>query len=289
MMSPFDRRLFTTSNDQFRLQVEECVSFLKTRIGEPLPRILLILGTGLGEIADEIEAEHSIPYAELPYFPAATVQSHAGMLVIGDLRGQRVAALQGRFHYYEGYSTRELTFPIRVLSRLGIEIMIASNAAGGLNPAMASGTLMVIRDHLNFIGDNPLRGPNMDEWGPRFPDLSQAYDPVLIERALHCATRRLQLPDVITGVYAGVPGPSLETPAETRFLRNSGADGVGMSTIPEVIVARHAGIRVLGISVISNVNDPDNFKPIILEEIIDKTRQSAARLKKLLLTLLEEI
>jgi purine-nucleoside phosphorylase len=273
---------------QFRLQVEACVSYLKARI-EATPRIILVLGTGLGEIAEEITADQCLPYADLPYFPAATVPSHAGRLIIGKLQGQMVAALQGRFHYYEGYSTRELTLPIRVLSRLGAEILIVSNAAGGLDPAMAPGTLMVIRDHLNFIGDNPLRGPNVEEWGPRFPDFSQAYDPALIERALHCATRRLQMTDVVTGVYAAVPGPSLETPAETRFLRNCGADGVGMSTVPEVIVARHAGLRVLGISVISNVNDPDNFQPILLDEIIDKTRQAAARLKHLLLTLLKEI
>jgi purine-nucleoside phosphorylase len=273
---------------QYRLQVEECVSYLKARL-EATPRIILVLGTGLGEIAEEIAADHSFPYADLPYFPAATVPSHAGRLVIGRLRGQMVAALQGRFHYYEGYSTRELTLPIRVLSRLGAEILIVSNAAGGLDPAMTPGTLMVIRDHLNFIGDNPLRGPNVEEWGPRFPDLSEAYDPALIERALHCATRRLQMDDVVTGVYAAVPGPSLETPAETHFLRTCGADGVGMSTVPEVIVARHAGMRVLGISVISNINDPDNFKPILLEDIIDKTRQAAARLKKLLLALLKEI
>lgn len=271
----------------YQQQVEECVSFLKERL-ENRPRIALVLGTGLGEIAEQITGGCCYPYSGLPHFPAATVPTHAGRLVAGELLGQQVAALQGRFHFYEGYSTRELTFPIRVLSRLGAEILIVSNAAGGLDPAMAPGTLMVIRDHLNFIADNPLRGPNVEAWGPRFPDLSQAYDQMLIETAQRCAAR-LHLADVVTGIYVAIPGPSLETPAETRFLRNCGADGVGMSTVPEVIVARHAGMRVLGISVISNVNDPDNFQPISIDDIIERTRQAAARFRKLLFAVLEEI
>jgi purine-nucleoside phosphorylase len=277
----------TEDTSHYQQQVEECTAFLAARL-EKIPRIVLVLGTGLGEIAGQITASRCFPYHDLPHFPKATVPSHAGRLVVGELQGQQIAALQGRFHFYEGYSTRELTFPIRVLSLLGAGILIVSNAAGGLDPAMAPGTLMVIRDHLNFIGDNPLRGPNVEEWGPRFPDFSRAYDPTLIERTLHCAAR-LHLADVVTGIYVAIPGPSLETPAETRFLRNCGADGVGMSTVPEVIVARHAGLRVLGISVISNVNDPDNFQPISLEDIIAKTRQAATKFQTLLLALLKEI
>ena len=272
----------------FRQQVQESVAYLKGRLQDFSPRIILVLGTGLGELAEQIQAQHILPYEEIPHFPTSTVPSHTGRLVFGVLHGQRVAALQGRFHYYEGYSTKELTFPIRVLSLLGAEILVVSNAAGGLNPAFAPGTLMVIEDHLNFIPDNPLRGPNVEAWGPRFPDLSQAYDRKLIEITLRCAAR-LELAEVVAGTYAAIPGPSLETPAETRYLRTCGADGVGMSTVPEVIVARHAGLRVLGLSVISNVNDPDDFQPILLDEIIEKTQEAAAKVKRLLLALCEEL
>lgn len=273
--------------EAFRQRVEEAVLYLAAKISER-PEIVLVLGTGLSGVAENIDDPTSLPYEEIPNFPHSTVTSHAGNLIFGRLCGKSVAVLQGRFHFYEGYSCRELTFPIRVLSLLGAKTLIVSNAAGGLNPAYAPGTLMVIRDHLNLIPDNPLRGPNIDAWGPRFPDLSMAYHRPLHDTALACA-EKLGLAHVETGVYAAIPGPSLETPAETRYLRQCGADAVGMSTVPEVIVAVHAGMRVLGISVVSNVNDPDNFQPIILEEIIEETKKAEGRLLSLLLEILRTV
>jgi len=273
--------------ETFKAKVDEAVSFLQNRIKEP-PEIILVLGTGLSGLGEKVEPDLVLPYEMIPNFPRSTVTSHAGNLIFGRLCGKSVAVLQGRFHYYEGYSTRELTFPIRVLALLGARIMIVSNAAGGLNPDFAPGTLMVLKDHLNFIPDNPLRGVNIEAWGPRFPDLSEPYDRQLIKTALECAGR-LGLARVATGVYAAIPGPSLETPAETRHLRQCGADSVGMSTVPEVIVAIHAGLKVLGISVVSNVNDPDNFKPIILEEIIEETKKAEGRLLSLLLEILQAV
>ncbi len=269
----------------YRAKVEESVGYLRQKITAP-PRIILMFGTGLGAIVERIEAATILPYSTIPNFPQSTVESHAGNLIFGRLQGRDVAVMQGRFHYYEGYSTRELTMPVRVLSLLGAECFIVSNAAGGLNPAFSSGTLMILRDHLNFIPENPLRGHNIDEWGPRFPDLSEPYDLNLIETALQCA-KKLNLDDVTTGVYVAIPGPSLETPAETRYLRNCGADAVGMSTVPEVIVARHARMRVLGVSVIANVNDPDNMQPIILEDVIAQSRLAEARFQQLLLEILK--
>lgn len=273
--------------ERFREEVEAAAQYLAARIG-PLPEIILVLGTGLGGLAARIEDALTIPYHEIPHFPHATVESHAGNLMVGTLGGKRVAALQGRFHFYEGYSTRELTRPVRVLALLGAKILIVSNAAGGLKPDFAPGTIMLLRDHLNLIPDNPLRGPNIDAWGPRFPDLSAPYDQPLMAIMLRAAAR-LGTPNVTSGVYAAIPGPSLETPAETRYLRNIGADAVGMSTVPEVIVARHAGLKVLGISVVANINDPDDLKPIILEEIIAETKKCEQRLQELLVAALQEI
>jgi purine-nucleoside phosphorylase len=264
----------------YRKKVEESVSFLRERTGTT-PGVVIILGTGLGALVDSIEIDTLLPYEEIPHFPRATVPGHHGNLILGTLCCRAVAVLQGRFHYYEGYSTRELTLPLRVLSRLGAETLLLTNAAGGLNPGYSSGTIMVIRDHLNFIGENPLRGANIEAWGPRFPDLSEPYDKKLMGVALHCAAK-LPKTKVTSGVYAAIPGPSLETPAETRFLRAAGADAVGMSTVPEVIVAKHASMRVLGLSAIANVNDPDNFAPILLEEIIAAAGEIQPALQKLL-------
>lgn len=247
--------------------VEECVAFCRSSLPF-LPETVIQLGTGLGDFAARIETECVIPYQELPHFPRATVSSHSGNLIVGHLAGKPVIVLQGRFHFYEGYSTKEVAFPIRVLSLLGAKTLILTNAAGGLNPLFTPGTIMVIRDHLNFLGENPLRGPNVESWGPRFPDLSQPYTLHLIKSALDSAAQ-CRLQNVITGTYACIAGPSLETPAETRWLRDSGADAVGMSSVPEVLVARHAGMEVLGISAVSNINDPDNFQPITLEDIIE--------------------
>lgn len=268
-------------------QVEAAVAFLHQRIAEP-PEVLIQLGTGLGDLAQAMEEPCTLAYEEIPHFPRSTVTSHAGNLVIGRLAGKRTAILQGRFHHYEGYSAREVAFPIRVLALLGVKTAIITNASGGLNPAFQPGTLMVFADHLNLLGDNPLRGPNIDAWGPRFPDLSTPYAPELRQLALDVA-KRLGLEETTSGTYVCIPGPSLETPAETRFLRMIGADAVGMSSVPEILVALHAGLRVLGLSVVANVNDPDNFQPILLEDIIAAARRAEPRLQQLILHILAEL
>ena len=240
-------------------QVEAAVAFLKDRIDEP-PQVLIQLGTGLGELAKAMQGATTLAYEEIPHFPRSTVTSHAGNLVIGRLAGQRTAILQGRFHSYEGYSAREVAFPIRVLALLGVKTAIITNASGGLNPAFC----------------------------PRFPDLSTPYAPELRKLALSLA-QRLGLTETTSGTYVCIPGPSLETPAETRFLRMIGADAVGMSSVPEILVALHAGLRVLGLSVVANVNDPDHFQPIILEEIIASAKRAEPRLQQLILHILAEL
>ena len=271
----------------YKNKVEETVGFLKARIKNK-PAIVIILGTGLGGFIESMAVDTRISYDEIRNFPRSTVPGHRGNLICGNLSGNNIAALQGRFHFYEGYSTREITFPLRVLSLLGAKILIVTNAAGGLGTALSPGTNLIIRDHLNFIGENPLREPNMQEWGPRFPDLSEPYDNNLIETTLQCAAK-LHLDNITTGVYAAIPGPSLETPAETRFFRSAGADCVGMSSVPEVIVARHAGMRVLGLSAITNINDPDNFAPILLDDVIAAAEKIEPDLKKLIREVLQTI
>jgi purine-nucleoside phosphorylase len=217
-------------------------------------------------LADEIEAESIIPYTEIPGFPVPTVESHSGRLLVGYLSGQPVIAMQGRFHRYEGYSPQEVTFPVRVMRDLGAEILVVSNACGGMNPLWDVGDLMLIADHINLLGDNPLIGPNPDELGPRFPDMSEPYDFELQRVAIDVAMEERIV--LRRGVYVAVPGPNLETRAEYRFLRMIGADVVGMSTVPEVIVALHGGMKVLGISIITDSCLPDALKPASVEEII---------------------
>ena len=273
--------------DLHRQQVEEAVGFLRSRL-PVLPEILIQLGTGLGGLADAVQDGIIIAYEEIPNFPRATVTSHAGNLVCGTLAGKPVAILQGRFHYYEGYSAREVGFPIRVLSLLGVHTAIITNASGGLNTSWSPGTIMVFNDHINKLADNPLRGPNVDDWGPRFPDLSEPYDPDLQKLALQAAGK-LDFAEVVSGTYVCIPGPSLETPAETRLLKQSGADAVGMSSIPEVITALHGGLRVLGLSVVANVNDPDNFTPILLEDIVRAAGSAEPRLQELIFELVQEL
>ena len=275
------------SSKDHKNQVDETVSFLKDKIKRE-PSVVIILGTGLGGLVDSIEIDTLLPYENIPHFPRSTVPGHQGNLIFGKLSGKDVAVLQGRFHYYEGYSTRELTFPLRALSLLGAETLVITNASGGLDTSFSPGTIMVISDHLNFIGENPLRGENIDAWGPRFPDLSEPYDRKLIDAALQCA-EILNMPNVTTGVYVAIPGPSLETPAETRFLRGAGADAVGMSSAPEVIVAKHAGMRVLGLSAVANVNDPDNFAPILLDDIIKAAQEIEPGLQALIKEVLSAI
>jgi len=261
-------------------KVDETVRFLKEKIKRK-PSVVIILGTGLGGLIESIEVDTLLPYEQIPHFPRSTVEGHQGNLIFGKLKGKDVAVLQGRFHYYEGYSTRELTFPLRTLSQLGAETLVVTNAAGGLDTSFIPGTIMVISDHLNFIGENPLRGKNVDFWGSRFPDLSEPYDRKLIDVTMQCADT-LNMTNVTTGIYVAIPGPSLETPAETRFLRSAGADAVGMSSVPEVIVAKHAGMKVLGLSAVANVNDPDNFTPILLDDIIKAAQEIEPGLQELI-------
>ena len=275
------------SIEDYKYKVDETVSFLKEKM-KRAPSVVIILGTGLGGLIDSIEIDTLLPYEEIPYFPRSTVEGHQGNLIFGNLNGKSVAVLQGRFHYYEGYSTRELTFPLRTLSLLGAKTLVVTNAAGGLDTDLVPYTIMVIRDHLNFIGENPLRGENVDAWGGRFPDLSEPYDRKLIAVTLQCA-EKLHMTNVTTGVYVAIPGPSLETPAETRFLRLAGADAVGMSSVPEVIVAKHAGMKVLGLSAVANINDPDNFIPIMLDDIIKAAQKIEPDMQELIKEVLSVI
>lgn len=236
----------------------------------------IILGTGLGALAQEMTVDATIPYAELPGFPVPTVESHRGRLLCGTLAGRPVIAMQGRFHAYEGYSLQQVTFPVRVLRALGIERLIVSNACGGMHPLWAPGDVMLISDHLNLLGDNPLIGPNDPDLGPRFPDMSEPYDRHL-RRQAHEVAAAAGL-TVREGVYAAVPGPNLETRAEYRMLRLMGADVVGMSTVPEVIVARHAGMAVLGLSIITDQCLPDALEPASLDQILAVARIGEPRL-----------
>ena len=270
----------------YQEQVEECVQFIGPRLTAP-PEWGIILGTGQGAWGQPLEGGGSLPYSELPHFPPATSPSHHGQLSWGQISGKEVMLWQGRFHAYEGYSLRQVTFPVRVMASLGLKTLVVTNAAGGLNPLFKAGDLMLICDHINLIGDNPLAGVNIDAWGPRFPDLSQVYDRPLREKA-EAVARRLGI-GLRQGVYVAVKGPSLETPAETRFLRQIGADAVGMSTVPEVIVAVHAGLRVLGISVLSNLNLPDAMAPIAIEAIIDTVARAEPQLVELLLGIIQEV
>jgi purine-nucleoside phosphorylase len=263
-------------------KIKEAAKFIEERL-TVRPEIGLILGSGLGVLADEIEDAVKIPYETIPHFPVSTVEGHAGQLVIGTLEGKSVITMQGRFHLYEGYPLTAVTFPIRVMKALGVRRMIVTNAAGGVNESFEPGDLMLIRDHLNLTGRNPLIGPNPPELGVRFPDMSEAYAASLRELAQTVAKEQeLRLRE---GVYAGLLGPSYETPAEIRMLRKLGADAVGMSTVPEVIVARHAGIEVLGISCISNMAAGILPQPLSHEEVME----TAERVKETFIRLVKGI
>jgi purine-nucleoside phosphorylase len=243
------------------------------------PSVGIILGTGLGGLAEEIAVESAIPYDQIPGFPLSTVESHAGRLLLGRLGNRPVVAMQGRFHRYEGYSLKDVTFPIRVMHALGVRVLIVSNACGGMNPLWSPGDLVLLSDHINLLGDNPLIGPNADELGPRFPDMSEPYDAALQQLAVEVALERKVT--LRRGVYVAVPGPNLETRAEYRMLRTLGADLVGMSTVPEVIVARHMGMRVLGLSVITDVCLPDALEPVDVEAILRIAAESEPKLADL--------
>lgn len=236
----------------------------------------IILGTGLGGLTKEIDVKHEIEYENLPHFPLSTVESHHGKLIFGKIGDKNVVAMQGRFHFYEGYSMKQITFPVRVMKFLGIKTLLVSNACGGMNPIYNRGDIMLMVDHINLLGDNPLIGMNEDELGPRFPDMSEPYDLQLIKVAEEVALENKI--KVQKGVYVAVPGPNLETKAEYRFLRTIGADVVGMSTIPENIVANHMGIKVLGISIVTDECFPDSLKPVNVEEIISTAMQAEPKM-----------
>jgi purine-nucleoside phosphorylase len=266
--------------------VQEATRAVRTRWSGS-PRVGIVLGTGLGALAQEIEAEAIIPYPEVPHFPRSTVESHKGQLVCGTLAGHGVVAMEGRFHLYEGYSAGQVTFPIRVMKELGCRYLFVSNAAGGLNPSFRKGDVMVIEDHINLLGHNPLIGPNDERLGPRFPDMIEPYD-----RALQVLAQQVALEANIPaqrGVYVAVTGPNLETRAEYRFLRAIGADVVGMSTIPEVIVAVHCGLRALGFSIVTDMCLPDALQPVSIEEIIAVANEAELKLRTVVRGVLQRL
>jgi len=247
----------------------------------------IVLGTGLGGLAEKIEKELQLAYNFIPHFPISTVESHFGRLIFGTLGGKKVLAMQGRFHYYEGYTMYQITYPIRIMKLLGAHTLLLSNAAGAVNLTYKLGDLMIIRDHINLLPENPLRGINLDQFGPRFPDMSQPYDRTLIAKA-HKIAQDLGI-SLREGVYAAVPGPNLETAAEYRYLRIIGADVVGMSTVPECIIANHMGMRVFAMSIVTDIGDPDNLKPVSLEEIIHVSSQAEPKLTQIFTELLRSL
>jgi len=261
--------------DTYRKKISETKSFLKTKL-EYSAEIGIILGSGLGGLVAEMDVLQELHYEDIPNFPVSTVESHAGKLIVGKLGSKIVLAMQGRFHYYEGYSMQEIVFPVRLMYDLGVRKLLISNAAGGMNPQFEKGDIMVIEDHINLFGDNPLIGPNLDEYGPRFPDMSEPYSKKLIALAENIALEnKLTLRK---GVYVAISGPNLETRAEYRFLRATGADVVGMSTIPENIAAVHSGMDVLAFSVITDECFPDALKAVNVEEILATARQAEPKL-----------
>ena len=272
--------------EDLKTKVTESVEFINQK-SKIKPKIAIILGTGLGKLAEDIKEKEIIPYSEIPNFPVSTVQSHSGNLVLGKLGNKEVVAMQGRFHYYEGYNLKEVTFPVRVMKKLGADIIIISNAAGGMNRFYKRGDLMLITDHINLFGNNPLIGPNDEELGPRFPDMSEAYSQNLIELAKKAALKeKIRLQE---GVYAGLSGPTLETSAEYRFLISIGADAVGMSTVPEVIVANHMGMKVLGISCITDLAIDGVIVKTSVEEILKAASDAEPVMTKLIKKVIEKI
>jgi len=265
--------------ENLKQKISEAVRQVRTRTASA-PEIGIILGTGLGSLGEGIDVSTAVEYECIPHFPLSTVESHAGRLLFGRLGGKDVMAMQGRFHFYEGYSPSEVTFPVRVMKELGMKVLIVSNACGGMNPQFERGDVMIITDHINLQGVNPLIGRNDPTLGPRFPDMCHCYDPELITLAQEVALER-KIP-VKKGVYVAVSGPNLETAAEYRFLRIIGADVVGMSTVPEVIVARHQGTRVAGFSIITDMGLPDALRPTSHQEIVQVAGRAEPKLKSLI-------
>jgi len=267
-------------------QIAETTEYIRNQSALK-PEIGIILGTGLGGLTREISVETSLSYKEIPHFPISTVETHEGKLLLGDLSGKSVVAMQGRFHFYEGYSMKQITFPVRIMKKLGIHSLLISNASGGMNPQFKRGDLMLIEDHINLLGDNPLIGPNLDEFGPRFPDMSEPYSKTLITLAEKIALENKI--KIQKGVFVAVSGPNVETRAEYRFLRMIGADAVGMSTVPENIVAVHCGLKVLGISVITDECFPDALKPVDIKEIIETANGAEPKLTLIMKKVIEEL
>ena len=267
--------------------IKESVDYLKLKIGDLQPEIGIVLGTGLGGLVKDIEISHSVMYSSIPNFPISTLEFHSGKLIFGTLRGKRVVAMQGRLHYYEGYSMKQITFPIRVLKALGIQHLFVSNAAGSLNPEFKKGDLMIISDHINLQPESPLRGINDSDMGPLFPDMSQPYQRTLIAAGLKIAEEL----NVIChkGVYVAVTGPNLETKAEYNYLRIIGGDAVGMSTVPEVIVANHMGLPVFAISVLTDEGFPEELQPVSLEEIIETAAKAEPNMTSILSQLISTL
>jgi purine-nucleoside phosphorylase len=271
---------------ELKQQVQEAVEVVRGQ-SQIEPGIGIIMGTGLGGVASEMQVETQISYADLPHFPTSTVETHAGRLLLGTMAAKPVVAMQGRFHLYEGYTMKQITFPVRVMKALGVETLIVSNIAGGMNPNFRAGDLVLMTDHINLLGDNPLIGPNDDGLGPRFPDMSEPYSRTLIQLAEEIALK--ENIKVQKGVYVAVPGPNLETAAEYRFLRAIGADMVGMSTVPEIIVAIHSGMRTFGLTVISDVCFPDALEAADINELIRVTQEVQPQVSRLLKRLVEEM
>lgn len=265
--------------EAYKNDIEEAAAYVRQQHAEA-PRVGIICGTGMGSLADRVEDRTVIPYDDIPHFPISTVESHHGNLILGRLSGKRVMVMQGRFHFYEGYTMREVTFPIRVMKALGCSELIAMNAVGSMNPLLSRGSIVLVDDHVNMMGDNPLVGPNDDAMGPRFPDMSEPYDPTLRSIAREVALEnKIQLDE---GVLVSVAGPNLETRAEYRMFQRLGMDIVSMSTVPEVLVARHAGMRVIVLSTVTDVCLPDALKPAALEEIIAVAQSAEPRLQILI-------
>jgi purine-nucleoside phosphorylase len=263
----------------YRNQISETKKYIRSKT-DLQPEIGIVLGTGLGGLVAEIKIELELSYSDIPNFPVSTVESHAGKLIFGKIAGKDVMVMQGRFHFYEGYSMKQITFPMRIMKELGVDKLLISNASGGMNPHFSKGDLMILDDHINLLGSNPLIGPNLDEYGPRFPDMSEPYSKRLIE-----LTEKVALENQIKihkGTFVAVSGPNLETKAEYRFLRLCGADSVGMSTVPENIVAVHMGMEVLGISVITDECFPDALQPVNVEEIIKAANEAEPKLTLLM-------
>lgn len=266
--------------------IDETLKVIKEKTTQKYP-VGIILGTGLGGLVKEIEIEHEIEYSDLPHFPLSTVESHDGKLIFGKIGDKNIVAMQGRFHYYEGYTMQQITYPVRVMKKLGVETLLVSNACGGMNPIYKRGDVMLMLDHINLLGDNPLIGPNEDELGPRFPDMSEPYDLKLIELAEKVALEKQV--KLQKGVYVVVPGPNLETKAEYRFLRGIGADVVGMSTVPENIVANHMGMKVLGISIITDECFPDSLQPVNVEEIIATAMEAEPKMTLIMKEVIQKL